>query len=182
MYRFIALLPMLISLSACGAERPTEAVAVNGYALSSDGSVSNTITVYRVWYATTLFRDPLAPKSTSAPVRTVPGSATAYAVLAPGWDPSSSDAPSAFIPVQSNHELGATRGDTIDLVVSDRTFSGRCGGSRTLDQDEADFITQRIFPAEFEGMTYDPATCTSTAQQPAGDAGGRAAPDAGGPH
>jgi hypothetical protein len=162
MSRFAALLPLLLSLPACGTETPTEAVVVNGYALpSGSGQVSNEITVYRVWYATTLFRDPLGPGSTSDPIRTVPGRATAYAVLAPGWDPSSSDAPAAFVPVISNHALSVARGDTIQLVVSDRTFTGRCGGTPALDADEADFITQRIFPGEFEGLTYDPATCTS---------------------
>ncbi len=166
MYRFVALLAALLSLAACGTETPTQAVAVNGYARpASRAGTSDEITVYRVWYATTLFRVPVAPGSTSDPIRTVPGRATAYAVLAPGWDPSSSKEPTTFVPVKSKRSLSVARGDTLELIVSDRTFTGRCGGSEPLDASDAEFITQRIFPGEFEGVTYDPATCTSTTHE-----------------
>ena len=148
---FTALLP------ACATESPTEAVVSDRYGESSG------LSLYRVWYATTLFRDPLGPGEASAPERTVPGTAMAYAVLAVGWDPSSNATPTEFVPVQSRARLAVDRGDTLRIEVSDRTFDGRCGGSRPLSQSDADFITQRIFPAEFAGVTYDAATCTARA-------------------
>lgn len=144
-------------LPACATESPTEAIVANGYGDASD------LSLYRVWYATTLFRDPLGPGEASAPERTVPGTAMAYAVLAVGWDPSSSATPTEFVPVESRARLAVDRGDTLRIDVSDRTFDGRCGGSRPLSQSDADFITQRIFPAEFAGVTYDAPTCTARA-------------------
>ena len=156
MRRWLPLLALLLTPTGCGTETPTEAVVTSGYAKS------DAITVYRVWYATTLFRDPVAPGSTSGTERTVPGSALAYAVLAVGWDPSSNEKPSSFVAVQSNHELSVERGDTLQIVVSDRTFAGRCDAGEALKQSDADFITQRIFPGEFTGMHYDASTCTAT--------------------
>lgn len=164
MRRWIPLLALLLTHTGCGTETPTEAVVSNGY------PASEALAVYRAWYATTLFGDPLAPESASAAQRTVPGSATAYAVLALGWDPSSKAKPTSFVPIQSKRELSVERGDTLRIVVSDRTFTGRCEGGEPLDQSDADFITQRIFPGDFAGVHYDASTCTATAVSDGGPA------------
>src|SRR5580700_5056432 len=72
---------------------------------------------------------------------TVPASAnTAYAVLAPGWDPTSSTSPTGFaVPL----------GDTLQIPVEDKTFMGNCASKSFLSQSQADLITQRIFPSIF---------------------------------
>jgi hypothetical protein len=57
-------------------------------------------------------------------------------------------------------------------VVDDRTFTGNCAAGQPLSQDEADFVTQRIFPGEIGTATYDAKTCTMTPAAPeASDAG-----------
>jgi hypothetical protein len=158
---------LLIGAPGCGTETPTEAIVVNSYPSLPDGGAGfHGITVYRAWWETTLFRAPVAPGQKSDVERTVPGSARAYAVLAVGWDPSLPGVPLALIPVQSNSELIAARGDTLRVVVSDETFIGRCGGSKPLTQEEADLITQSIFPDEFAGVRYDASTCSAASPAP----------------
>jgi hypothetical protein len=165
---WIALLfPML---AACGTETPTRATVVNGYAEAGDGAPAAQLVVYRVWYSTTLFRDPVLPKASSGVQRIVPGSDEAYAVLTSHWDPASGDTPRAFIPVRSRRALSVARGDVLQIVVSDATFVGRCDGEGPLTQSQADFITTRIFPAEFTGVHYDAATCTAETVSDAGAA------------
>lgn len=169
--RWLPLFLLAAALSACGTETPSEAVVVNDYgAAASDGSFAGEVTIYRAWYATTLFREPLGPGEQSAPQRTVPGKARAYVVLAVGWDPTSSAPPSSFVAAMSKSAFDVDRGGTLRITVSDDSFTGRCDGAEPLSQKDADFITQRIFPAEFAGLDYDAATCT---------AGPSVAPDAG---
>ncbi len=163
-------------LAACSTETPTTAIVDNAYPSVPDGaSNAGEVTVYKVWYGATLFRFPVAPGGESESERTELGSATAYAVLAPGWAPSSATAPTQFVAVESKAPLSVNRGDTLHIAVSDARFTGRCGGSAPLSQTEADFVTQRIFPAEFAGVHYDAATCRSTAAL--GDGGTDAAID-----
>ena len=50
-------------------------------------------------------------------------------------------------------------GSTLALV-SDATFVGSCAAGQPLSQDDADLVTQRIFPGDFAGLTYDARTCT----------------------
>lgn len=164
-------------VAACATETPTTAIVDNAYPAILDGaSTTDVVTVYKVWYSTTLFRFPIAPGGESESERTVFGSATAYAVLAPGWDPSFATAPTHFVAVESTSPIAVNRGDILHIAVSDARFTGRCGATAPLSQTEADFVTQRIFPAEFSEVHYDAATCSSTLLT--GDGGSDAAPDA----
>lgn len=149
------------SLAACETEDASKAVVVNGYpALSPGRDPANQITVYRAWWVATYFPDPVAGAGTSAEQRSVPASDYAYALLAPGWDASSGMPPSELVVVKSKAPLAVARGDTLRIVVDDQTFAGSCVAGQPLSQNEAELITQRIFPGEFTGMTYDAATCT----------------------
>jgi hypothetical protein len=96
------------------------------------------------------------------PDETIPASAnTAYAVLAPGWNPSSSTSPSSFVVLQSRTGFAVQLGDTLKIPVDDKTFMGNCASGSFLSQSQADFITQRIFPSIFVSFRYDAATCTT---------------------
>jgi hypothetical protein len=64
--------------------------------------------------------------------------------------------------VKSSAKLAVTRGSTLTIGVSDATFVGRCAAGTALSQDDADFITQRIFPGDFAAVTYDAKTCAAT--------------------
>jgi len=149
-------------LVGCETEDATMAVVDNAYPVASDGAATTEITVYKVWWRTTLFLDAVAPGAEGATERTVPTTDTAYAVLAPGWDPSSPHPPAVLLAAKSVAPLSVARGDLLHITISDATFIGNCASGRPLSQDEADFITQRIFPGDFAGVTYDANTCTST--------------------
>jgi hypothetical protein len=160
----------------CETEDPTMVVVDNDYpAVAEGGDPAREVTVYKVWWVTSLVPEPVAPGAEGQPQRTVPGSDYAYAVLAPGWDPSSSTPPTTFLPAKSAATLSAARGDTLHVRVSDDTFAGNCGAGKPLSQDEADFITQRIFPGEFAGVAFDAKSCAATAGPADGgsDAGAR---------
>jgi len=146
--------------AACATEDPTAVVVDNDYPVVLDGGDPATErTVYKGWWVTSLLPDPVAPGGEGAPQRTVPNTDYAYAVLAPGWDPSSAPPPTAFVAARSSVKLTANRGDTLHLHVSPDTFDGDCAAGRPLSQEDADFVTQRIFPAEFGGGAYDARRC-----------------------
>jgi hypothetical protein len=168
--RALSIASLLLALAACDTEDPSKAVVDNGFPASS-GTV-----VYRAWWVATYFADPVAGGATSTEQRSVPASDFAYAVLAPGWDPASGTAPATFVFVKSKAPLSVARGDTLHIVVDDQTFTGSCAANQPLSQDEADFITQRIFPGELGTMVYDAKTC---ALAPAASAASDAASDAG---
>lgn len=146
---------------ACDTEAATYAVATDSYP-SADAGAAVSNTVYKAWFSSTLFRNPVPPASSSEAQRTVPNDDFAYAVLAPNWDPSSGSLPTQFVALKSRVKLGVARGDTLNIDVSDATFTGNCAGGTPLSQADADFITQRIFPGEFSDVAYDAATCLST--------------------
>jgi hypothetical protein len=159
------------AVSACDGETPTRAVVANAYSdLPDRAGPSTEIVVYKAWWGTTLFADPVIPGSTSDELRTVPAEATAYALLAPGWDPASATAPTTLIPVRSIAKLAVSRGEVLQITVSDATFAGRCSAGQPLSREDAAFITERIFPGEFTDRIYDAQTCTTTAAE-TGDAG-----------
>jgi hypothetical protein len=166
----------LLGALGCETEDATMVVVDNDYPAVDGGDSAKEITVYKVWWVTSLMPDPVAPGSEGQPARTVPNDDFAYAVLAPGWDPSSSDAPTTFIPAKSAAKLSAARGDTLHVRVSDDTFVGNCLAGKPLSQDDAAFITQRIFPVEFARVDFDAKTCTATLT--ATDAGADAPADA----
>ena len=138
----------------CEGETATSALVQNSFQVGPDsGNAPSGVTVYRAWYFTTAFVDPVAPGASSDTQRTVPATDYVYAVLAPGWDPSSATPPTTLIPVRSKGKLSVGRGDTLMIDVSDATFDGNCAGGARLSQDDADFITQRIFPGQFASVT-----------------------------
>jgi hypothetical protein len=165
----------LVGLSACDTEDPTMVVVDNDFPAAGEAAAPTGGTaVFKVWWVTSLLPDPVAPGGEGLAERTVPATDFAYAVLAPGWDPSSATAPAVLLPAKSSVRLSAARGDTLHVHVSDATFVGDCAAGAPLSQSDADFIAQRIFPGELAGVVYDAATCTATAADEAGpDAEGR---------
>ncbi len=160
-HRTIAL-ALLLGVAACETPDPTKAVVDNAYPTTPGAS----LVVYRVWWSATLFNEPVAPGSSSDEQRSVPESDFAYALLAQGWDPASSTPPTQLIAVKSKAKLTAPRGDTLHIVVSDVTFAGNCGARQPLSQEDADFITQRIFPGEFKDVFYLADTCAPLVPAP----------------
>ena len=151
------------AFAACNTSDPTQAVVDNGYpALPDGGDPATQTVVYASWWSVTLFSTPVPAGAESDPARAVTSTDVAYAVLAPGWDPSSTTAPAALIPVKTATSLHAERGDTLHIVVSDATVIGNCAAGKPLSQEDADFITQSIFPGLFAGVTYDASTCVAT--------------------
>lgn len=120
-------------------------------------------------------QDAIGPGSSSESESTVPASDnTAYVILAPGWDLTSSTPPTSFVFLQSRSGFAVQLGDTLHIPVDDATFVGNCAAGSFLSQAQADFITERIFtPSLFpdaaaSSLRYEAATCTTI---PIGDAG-----------
>jgi hypothetical protein len=160
----------LLGAFGCETEDATTIVVDNDYPAAEAGPPIDSVTVYKVWWVTTLLPEPVAPGREGPTERTVPNDDFAYAVLAPGWDPASADPPPRLLPARSSVKLSVTRGDTLHVRVSDDTFVGNCAAGKPLTDDDAELITRRIFPAEFAGVVFDPKTCTTT-QLPERDAG-----------
>jgi len=160
-YRTLAL-TLVLGLAACETPDPTKAVVDN----------ASQVVVYKAWWAATLFNEPVVPGAASDEQRSVPESDFVYALLAPGWDPESGSPPTKLVAVKSKQRLAATRGDTLHIVVSDATFAGSCDAAQPLSQEDADFITQRIFPGDFANVIYDAKTCAPLTPAPNPDAGG----------
>jgi len=175
-----ALAAAALALAACDTETASSSVIDNDYpAAPADGSDPGKQTVvYRAWWFATYYPTPVPGGASSDVLRAVPASDFAYAVLAPGWDPASPSPPTRFVIVKSKAALAVELGDLLHIAVSDATFAGHCAAGQPLTQDEADFVTERIFPGVFTGKTYDAKTCTTTdVTDAAPDAG--AARDAG---
>lgn len=100
----------------------------------------------------------------------MPGSGYAYALLAPGFDPSPNAQPTTLVAVRSREPLRSERGETLHIVVSDETFIGTCAAGNRLSEDDAQLIVERIFPGPFVGLAYDPETCSTRAPVDAGPA------------
>ena len=153
----------LCALLAIGCDTTTTQVILeNAY----PPSTTNALVVYGAFWQAVSFSTPLPPGSSSDPQDTVPASAnTAYVVLAPGWDPSAdggATAPTALIVLQSRTGFAVHLDNTLRIPVDDETFAGNCAAGSALTQEQADFITQRVFPNDFSGLSYDAATCTTT--------------------
>lgn len=159
--------------SACDTADPTYAVVENAYpAVPEGGDPSQSMVVYKVWWVATLFPDPVAPGVSSAELRSVSAFGVAVALLAPGWDPASGTPPTTLIPIKSKEVLKVKRGETLKITVNDDTFGGNCAAHQGMTQEDADFITERIFPGDFANVKYDAKTCTTSPVAP---------PDAGSP-
>jgi hypothetical protein len=135
-----------LTVGACD-DTPTTAVVVNAYPAAGS-------TVTKVWWLTTLFPNAIDPGATSETERTVPGTDFAYALLAGA-------PPARPIALKSRQKLTAAAHEPMTIVVSDDTFAGDCAAGSTLDPDDARLITEQIFPGDFAGASYDPATCAS---------------------
>jgi hypothetical protein len=167
--KIVAPIALVFSSFALGCEpasnTSTFVVLENAYPVSSG------LVIYDAFWQAVSFEDagPLAPGASSGPESTVPCSAnTAYAILAPGWDPASGAMPTTFVVLQSKQGYEVHVSGTVEIPVSDASFAGNCVAGSFLTQSQADFITQFVFPGIFAGLRYDAATCTTTA---IGDAG-----------
>lgn len=152
------------TLAACDTEEPTKVVVENAYPVVPDGGDPATQrVVYKVWWVTTLFKEPVLPGASSDEERSVPETDFVYALLAPGWDPKSQTPPTSLLAMKSKAKVGVARGETLRIRISEDTFAGSCSAKLPLSQDDSDFITQRIFPGDFAGVAYDAKTCVGTA-------------------
>jgi hypothetical protein len=151
---------------ALGCDAPhTSVVLENDYPLLR----TNALVVYHAAWQAVSFPSPVPPGSSSDPQPTVPASDnTAYVVLAPGWDPTSSTPPSAFVVLQSRNGFAVDLDDTLHIPIDDKTFAGHCEAGSFLPQEQADFITRFVFPGDFASVRYDARTCTTTRIRDAG--------------
>ena len=155
-----ALATALLVAGCLNVDTPYTSVALdNDYPASS----TTPLVVYEAFWEATAFATPVPPGGSSGTQSTVPASNnTAWAVLAPGWDPSSTEPPSSFVVLQSRAGFGVDLNDTLHIRVDDATFAGNCSAGSFLTQAQADFITQIVFPSTFAGLHYDAATCRTT--------------------
>ena len=154
----LALFGFLPLVNACETSDPTLAVLDNAYSASD---TRGNVTVYDGWWSVAAFFAPIAAGAESAPVRVVKGTDTAYVLLARDWEPTLGS-PATLIPARTRNELTVGRGDTLHIRIAPETVDCDCATGQPLTQDDADFITQRIFPGEFANVMYDAATCTSS--------------------
>jgi hypothetical protein len=164
-------------LAGCNTSHPTSAVLSNEYPPARDAGSADSMPVYQGWWSVAQFPDPVPAGQVSDPVRVVPGSDYAYALLAPGWDPASGMPPKALVPLRSAQKISVARGDTLTFVVADDATFGNCAAGKPLAQEDADFITQRIFPGPFADQTYDAAHCIASPVS-GGEGGAAGAPAA----
>jgi hypothetical protein len=162
-----AAIAVALATSGC-AEPATRVVFTNAYPAAPVTTAP--VIVYRGSWQAVALSDPLTPGASSDPQDTVAASPnTAYALLAPGWNPASGSTPEALVAVRSRAGFAVHLGTTVDIPVSDADFDGDCAAGSHLPREEADFITQRVFADDFAGRRYDPATCTTS--PPFGDGG-----------
>lgn len=166
MQRILLLLSVLslVALAPACDDTETTAIIDNGYPAADDGGFDSakSVTVYRAWWLVSVFADPVAVGTSSEPNRVVPGRDYAYFLLAPGWDPASSEPPTKLVVAKTNDVLSVTKGDALHIQVDDAHVTGSCSSGHPLSQADADTITSTIFAGEFEGYTYDAKTCTRT--------------------
>ncbi len=161
-----SLASLTLATASCGDTPSTSVVLDDDY----PAAAAMPLVVYAASWQAVMFSTPVPPGGTSGPQSTLTASDnTAYAVLAPGWDPASSTPPSSLVVLQSRDQLSVHLNTTLTIHVDDAHFAGNCAAGSRLAQAQADFVTQLVFPGLFGGTHYDAATCTST---PVGDAGG----------
>jgi hypothetical protein len=152
---------LVVCVAACflACDTPhTEVIVDNAYAAASAN------VIYRAFWQSISFTTPIAPGESSDATPSVFATPnTAYVLLAPGWDPQSSVAPTSFVILESQVGFALDLNTTLHIPVSDATFTGNCKGGSELPQDEADFIAHRVFADTFAGLHYDAATCTTVA-------------------
>jgi hypothetical protein len=160
---FVVILASPASLPACATPDATYAVVDDAYpGVPEGGDASGTIAVYEGWWLVATFATPVAGGAESETERVVPGTDTAYFVLAPGWDPASGTPPPRLLPAMTKAPVAVDRGGTLHIQVDDAHVAGNCAAGQPLTQDQADFVTRRIFPGAFAGLAYDAATCSAS--------------------
>ena len=139
------------ALCAIGCDAPsTNVVLANDYAPSS-GYV-----VVAARWSTVAYSTPIEPGASSDPQPAIAASPnTAWALLAHGT-------PASLIVLQSIAGFEVHLNQTLRIAIDDATFAGNCAAGSTLAQSDADFITTRVFAADFTGARYDAATCTTS--------------------
>jgi hypothetical protein len=161
MKRFLLCSCAFALLAGCSSADATYAVIDNRYPGFEDGgNAATSVAVYRGWWLVATFPTPVPGGAASESERVITGSDYAYFVLAPGWDPSSGEAPTRLVPSVTKDKVSVARGSTLQIEVDDMHVRGNCGAGQPLSQAEADFVTQSIFPGAFAGLVYDAATCT----------------------
>jgi hypothetical protein len=133
--------------------------------LDNEYAPDTSLVVYDAhWLNVSFAGQAVPPGASSAPMSTVPASAdnTAYVVLAAGWDRSTAMPPETLVVLQSRSGFAVALGDTLHIPVDDETFEGNCAAGSRLTQDQANFLTQIVFAADFAGLAYDPAGCTTS--------------------
>ena len=158
---------LAVALSGCFAALDTTVVIENRYPPGATAYV-----VYRASYKEVgetpgvtgaAFDQPIVPGASSDPQPVVAASENpAYVLLAPGWDATSASPPTSFVVLLSRVGFAVRYGTKLRIPVDDTTFAGNCAVGSMLTQADADFITQRIFPAEFGALSYSAARCTTT--------------------
>jgi hypothetical protein len=152
-----------VAALATGCDAPSTTVVLENDFPASDESP---LVIYDALWQAVELATPLPPGHASDPQSTVPASAnTAYVLLAPGWDPGSGAAPAAYVLLQSRDGFQVQLGDTLHIPVDDATFAGNCAAGSRLTQEQALFMIQRVFAADFGSLGYDAATCTTTGER-----------------
>ena len=155
----IAALVLALVPASCDQGPHTSVVLANGYAPSA----TTPMVVYRAYWQNIAFPTPVDPGSSAAAQPAEPTSGdTAYALLAPGWDPELAATPGSLVVLQSRVPISATFNQQLTITIDDTTFAGNCLAGSPLSQAQADFITQVVFPCELTMARYDAATCTLT--------------------
>jgi len=149
----------LLAVVGCNGD-PTTVVVDNGFPAAADAA--GTMTVFKVWWVTTLFPNPVAPEARSETERTIPASDFAYALLAPGWSPGSGAPPSQLVALKSAQPLTTAAHDLLTITVDDSHFAGNCAAGSPLDATDAQLIVGRIFPGEWPHAPTSASTCTTT--------------------
>src|SRR5262245_5195608 len=107
---FLVSAAVLLAPAGCD-DAPTEAPVANAY--TGDSAP----VVYRAWWVTTLFPDPVVVQATSAIERTIPATDFAYVLLAPGWSPDAAAPPARLVALKSREKLAAKRGELLRIEV-----------------------------------------------------------------
>lgn len=143
---------------AAGCDAPFAEVVLDNQYAPATGNV-----VYRATWLAVRFPTPLGPGEATEAQDTVAASAnTAYVLLAPGWDPASGETPASLVVLVSPAGFAVHLDETLHIPVDDDHFAGNCAAGSFLDQATADFVTRRVFAADFAGRSYDAATCTTS--------------------
>jgi hypothetical protein len=156
-------LVLVAFVQACDRAPQTQVILDNHYSPSA----AVPLVVYRAFWQAVALQEAVVPGSSSSAQSTVAASDnTAYVILAPGWDPTSTAPPTSFVLLQSRGGFGVHLDETLHIPVDDSTFAGNCAAGSFLSQDQADFISQRIFTSTIFAdaapppFHYDAATCT----------------------